>query len=59
MTRIRDRSINGDHGLQVDKISLAYVKHIGIGSLFGIWFIINGIRDWFFTCVGKMLHVRI
>ena len=31
MTRIRDRSRDEDHGLQIDKISLAYVKHFGIG----------------------------
>ena len=31
MTRIRDRSIDGDHGLQVDKISLAYNKKLELG----------------------------
>ena len=54
MTRIGDRSINGDHGLQVDKlIFLANVKHCGIGCLFGIWFIINGIIYWFSTLCWK------
>ena len=53
MTRIGDRSIVGDHGLQVDKIYLAYIKHIGIGRLFDIWFIINGIIYWFFTLYWK------
>ena len=31
MSRIRDRSRDEDHGLQIDKISLAYVKHFEIG----------------------------
>ena len=31
MTRIRERSIDGDHGLQVDKISLAYNKQLELG----------------------------
>ena len=32
MTRIRDRSIDGDNGLQVDKkISLAYTKQLELG----------------------------
>ena len=52
MTRIGDRSIGRDHGLQVDKF-LANNKHIGIGCLFGIWFIINGIIYWFFTLCWK------
>ena len=53
MTRIGDKSIDGDHSLQIDKISLAYVKHIRIGCLFGIWFIINGIIYWFSTLWWK------
>ena len=31
MTRIGDRSIGGDHGLQVDKISSAYTKQLELG----------------------------
>ena len=53
MTRIGDRNINGDHGLQVDKKILAHVKHIGIGCLFGIWFIINEIIYRFFILCWK------
>ena len=53
MTRIGDRSIDGDHGLQVDKICLAYVKHFGIGCLFDILLIINGIIYWFSTLWWK------
>ena len=58
MTRIGDRSIGRDHGLQVDKF-LANNKHIRIGCLFGIWFIIKWIIFWFSAGDGNMLFVRI
>ena len=31
MTRVRDRSIDEDNGLQVDKISLVYTKQLELG----------------------------
>ena len=46
MTRVRDTSIDGDNDVQVDKLSLAYIKHFGIGCLVGIWFKFNGIIYW-------------
>ena len=47
MTRIGDRSIDEDHGLQVDKIYLAYIKQLELSGYLISHFMI-----------GKMLYVR-
>ena len=52
MTRIGDRSIDGDHGLQVDKL-LANAKYFGLGCLFGIWFKLMELCVDFLLCDWK------
>ena len=50
MIRIRDRSIDEDHGLQVRKKKiLANAKYFGLRCLFGKWFKLMGIMCWFST----------
>ena len=60
MTRVRDRSIDGDNDVQVDKLSLAYIKHFEIECVIGymIYILWNYIYIDFSLGVGKMLYVR-